>query len=91
MWVVGYCATFRVKEAVGLKRHTWGEITGNGHARKDWGAPAALAHVAPEVSAQSLGQGETPTGAPEGGFDAVEITDPVEREDPCAAFAKEEG
>jgi len=39
--VVGYCATFRVKEAVGLKRHTWGEITGNGYASRhdpqgDW-------------------------------------------------------
>lgn len=66
-------------------------ITGNGHARKDWGAPAALAHVASKVTVHSLGQGEAPTGAPEGGFDAVEITDPVDREDPCAAFAKEEG
>ncbi len=66
-------------------------ITGNGHARKDWGAPAALARVAPDVAVHSLGQGETPTGPPEGGFDAVEITAAVEREDPCAAFAVDGG
>lgn len=40
-YVVGYCATFRVSEAVGLKRHTWTEITGNGYASRhdpngDW-------------------------------------------------------
>ncbi|MFM1892471.1 MAG: hypothetical protein RLZ44_1548 [Pseudomonadota bacterium] len=39
--VVGYCATFRVSEAVGLKPHGWTEITGNGYASRhdphgDW-------------------------------------------------------
>jgi predicted amidohydrolase/GNAT superfamily N-acetyltransferase len=39
--VVGYCATFRISEAVGLKDHTWAEITGNGYASRhdpkgDW-------------------------------------------------------
>jgi predicted amidohydrolase/ribosomal protein S18 acetylase RimI-like enzyme len=39
--VVGYCATFRISEAVGLKPHTWAEITGNGYASRhdpngDW-------------------------------------------------------
>ncbi|MFZ0789853.1 MAG: GNAT family N-acetyltransferase [Chromatiaceae bacterium] len=39
--VVGHCATFRVSEAVGLKPHTWTEITGNGYASRhepqgDW-------------------------------------------------------
>ena len=39
--VVGYCATFRIEEAVGLKPHTWAEITGNGYASRhdphgDW-------------------------------------------------------
>ncbi|MCC1493951.1 ChaN family lipoprotein [Cognatishimia sp. F0-27] len=61
-------------------------ITGNGHARLDWGAPAALERAAPTLSMRSLGQGETPTGAPPGGFDVVEITAPVDRGDPCAAF-----
>jgi len=39
--VVGYCATFRIDEALGLKKHSWTEITGNGYAsrhnpRGDW-------------------------------------------------------
>ena len=39
--VVGYCATFRISEQIGLKSHTWTEITGNGYASRhdpngDW-------------------------------------------------------
>jgi predicted amidohydrolase/ribosomal protein S18 acetylase RimI-like enzyme len=39
--VVGYCATFRISEEVGLKPHSWAEITGNGYASRhdpegDW-------------------------------------------------------
>ncbi|WP_455376524.1 GNAT family N-acetyltransferase [Kaarinaea lacus] len=39
--VVGYCATFRISEKIGLKPHTWTEITGNGYASRhdpdgDW-------------------------------------------------------
>ena len=39
--VVGYCATFRISEALGLKSHSWTEITGNGYASRhdpdgDW-------------------------------------------------------
>lgn len=39
--LVGYCATFRIAEKVGLKPHTWHEITGNGYASRhdihgDW-------------------------------------------------------
>ena len=39
--VVGYCATFRIKESIGLKPHSWAEITGNGYASRhdpagDW-------------------------------------------------------
>lgn len=57
-------------------------ITGNGHARTDWGAPALL----PEgVTTLSLGQFEAASeeAAP---FDLWLVTAPVEREDPCAAF-----
>lgn len=61
-------------------------ITGNGHARTDWGAPAAVARVAPDVTQRALGQGEDDTGPPDGTFDAIEITAPVDRGDPCAAF-----
>jgi uncharacterized iron-regulated protein len=60
-------------------------ITGNGHARKDWGVPSYLARVVPEVAVFSLGQGEDGED-PEGGFDLVLDADSVEREDPCLAF-----
>ncbi|MCR8550768.1 ChaN family lipoprotein [Salipiger sp. P9] len=66
-------------------------ITGNGHARTDWGAPALIARAAPEVKVVSLGQGEAGKGAPDGSFDLVEETEGVEREDPCAAFQKTPG
>jgi uncharacterized iron-regulated protein len=60
-------------------------ITGNGHARRDWGIPAILAQAAPEVAVFTLGQFEAP---PEGAvtFDLWAISDPVARPDPCAAF-----
>ncbi|WP_226622116.1 ChaN family lipoprotein [Alloyangia pacifica] len=67
-------------------------ITGNGHARKDWGAPALLVRAAGEVSVAALGQGETADGeagqgAPDGGFDLVEQSPAAERDDPCEDFA----
>lgn len=60
-------------------------ITGNGHARRDWGIPAVLAQAAPDVTVFTLGQFEAP---PEGTvpFDLWAISDPVARPDPCAAF-----
>ncbi len=61
-------------------------ITGNGHARMDWGAPALLELARPGIHIAALGQGEESFGAPDGGFDAVEITPDVDRGDPCAAF-----
>ncbi len=61
-------------------------ITGNGHARRDWGAPALLGMARPGIAIASLGQGETSHGAPDGGFDLVEISADVDRGDPCAAF-----
>lgn len=60
-------------------------ITGNGHARKDWGVPSYLARVAPGVAVFALGQGED-GGQPDGGFDLVLDAAGVEREDPCLAF-----
>jgi len=60
-------------------------ITGNGHARRDWGVPAMLARARPEVSVFALGQGEAGV-TPDGSFDAVRFAAPVERPDPCAAF-----
>ncbi len=60
-------------------------ITGNGHARRDWGVPTVLERVRPGLRVFALGQGEAGV-APEGGFDAVRFAAPAERPDPCAAF-----
>lgn len=60
-------------------------ITGNGHARMDWGAPVYLMAAAPGLRVMSLGQGEE--GVPPSGlFDVVESAPEVDRGDPCAAF-----
>lgn len=58
--VVGYCATFRISEAVGLKPHTWAEITGNGYASRhdpdgDWLYGMEVC-VDPEYRGYRLGQ-----------------------------------
>ena len=60
-------------------------ITGNGHARADWGVPAILARAAPEVSVLSLGQFEGGDGPP---VDVALATDgpPGGRDDPCEGF-----
>lgn len=60
-------------------------ITGNGHARKDWGVPAALAAARPNTTVLSIGQGEEGE-APSGTYDRVFYSAPAERGDPCAAF-----
>lgn len=60
-------------------------ITGNGHARKDWGVPAFLARVRPGVTVYALGQGE-PGRAPTGIFDQTAESPAPERGDPCDAF-----
>ena len=60
-------------------------ITGNGHARIDWGIPALLAIARPELDVYSIGMLEAePVGAPP--YDQWFVTDPAPREDPCAAF-----
>ncbi|WP_235871847.1 ChaN family lipoprotein [Pelagimonas phthalicica] len=61
-------------------------ITGNGHARKDWGAPVYLAKRAPDLEIYALGQGEEGAVAPAGEFDEISYSPPAEREDPCNAF-----
>lgn len=60
-------------------------ITGNGHARRDWGVPAVLARVAPGLEILVIGQ--TEDGAPlPGGFDLILSSPAAERPDPCAAL-----
>jgi uncharacterized iron-regulated protein len=60
-------------------------ITGNGHARADWGVPALLKVAAPEVEVLALGQFEDAAEAAPP-FDLWLVTDPVDRPDPCAVF-----
>lgn len=60
-------------------------ITGNGHARADWGVPAMLAAGAPDLSVLVVGFIEAPAQA-EQPFDLWVVTKPAIREDPCLAF-----
>lgn len=60
-------------------------ITGNGHARADWGVPSLMARADPDVNMFALGQGEAGI-APAGQFDLVLDAPAVDRGDPCAAF-----
>lgn len=59
-------------------------IAGNGHADREWGVPAALAHAAPELSVYVIQQTEAPET--EVRADSVLVAAPVERPDPCLAF-----
>ncbi len=60
-------------------------ITGNGHARRDWGVPAFLSGRLPDVQIKVIGQ--TEENAPlEGGFDQVISAPAALRPDPCLAF-----
>lgn len=61
-------------------------ITGNGHARTDWGIPSYLERLQPDLTVFSLGQSEG--GMINGTFDAVIDSAPAEREDPCKTFEK---
>jgi uncharacterized iron-regulated protein len=63
-------------------------ITGNGHAREDWGAPALLRSYYGEgrdVDIRTLGQfeGVAPYDAP---FTRILAADPADRPDPCETF-----
>ena len=60
-------------------------ITGNGHARTDWGAPHYVSKAAPGVRVFALGQGEAGK-PPEGDFAAVVDGPAVDRGDPCEAL-----
>jgi hypothetical protein len=60
-------------------------ITGNGHARADWGVPRMIAAAAPETRVLTIGQFEE-AAEPDPPFDLWIVTEAVERGDPCAAF-----
>lgn len=62
-------------------------ITGNGHARSDWGMGSYIARAAPDRTVMAVGQSED--GAPlQGSFDLILDSPSVERDDPCAVFLK---
>ncbi len=61
-------------------------ITGNGHARRDWGIPVYLDRVRPGLRILAVGQSER--GAIDGAFDVVLDSPPAPRADPCAAFER---
>ena len=73
------------REAVGAGDGPVAVITGNGHARADSGVPALLAHLAPDLTVWSLGQFEAEPDA-DAPFDAVNVTAPVDRPDPCLSL-----
>ncbi|WP_321831075.1 ChaN family lipoprotein [Thalassovita sp.] len=60
-------------------------ITGNGHARSDWGATALIRQLDAEVKVIALGQSEDGQ-TPDGGFDLIIDSPGVDRGDPCDAF-----
>ncbi len=60
-------------------------ITGNGHARRDWGMPTVLSVARRGIDFVVLGQTEDDSPL-EGGFDEVISAASVDRPDPCAAF-----
>lgn len=75
------------REVIAALKETGGPvavITGNGHARRDWGIPVYLDRVQSGLKVFSLGQSEG--HAVSGAFDAVLDSEPAERDDPCKAF-----
>lgn len=76
--------------AITAHRETGGPvvvITGTGHARTDWGMPAALGMAAPGLAVLSVGQYEVPASGPLP-HDLWLITAATQRPDPCAAFGQ---
>ncbi|MEM6940053.1 MAG: ChaN family lipoprotein [Pseudomonadota bacterium] len=61
-------------------------ITGNGHARRDWGMPVKLAAAAPDARVLSIGFVEAPAPADDPRYDITIVTAAAERGDPCDAF-----
>lgn len=63
-------------------------ITGNGHAREDWGIPRALRVAAPDLAVLSLGQLEAGGDAAGAPYSVWVTTPAAARDDPCAVFRK---
>lgn len=63
-------------------------ITGNGHARRDWGMPHLIGLAAPDVEVFAVGFVEAPNPLDDARFDVTLVTDPAPRGDPCAALTQ---
>jgi len=64
-------------------------ITGNGHARMDWGVPLYLDRVRPDLDVTSVGQGERQE-PPEGIYSwTLNGAPSPDRGDPCAVFRQD--
>ena len=67
-------------------------LAGNGHVRKDYGVPQALAALTPALKLTAVGFYEADTPREElvkslrGRYDIVWISEPAERSDPCENF-----
>jgi uncharacterized iron-regulated protein len=67
-------------------------LAGNGHVRKDYGVPQALAALTPALKLAAVGFYEADTPREElvkslrGRYDIVWISEPAERSDPCENF-----
>ncbi|MEM8653944.1 MAG: ChaN family lipoprotein [Pseudomonadota bacterium] len=63
-------------------------ITGNGHARMDWGVPLYLRRARPDLEVTSVGQGERQE-PPDGVFSwTLNGAPSPDRSDPCAVFTQ---
>lgn len=61
-------------------------ITGNGHARRDWGMPFVIGQAAPDVQVHAVGLTDG-AGSADDPYDTTFASAGFERPDPCAAFA----
>lgn len=66
-------------------------LTGNGHARTDWGVPAALRVAAPDAIVDAIVQTSDEATAPPADLVVLSDPPPKPRPDPCAAFATSDG
>jgi hypothetical protein len=76
------------RAALGAFEETGGPvvvITGNGHARADWGVPRMIRAADPAVRVLTIGQFEDAAEAAPP-FDLWLVTEAAERGDPCEAF-----
>lgn len=83
-------AVIRARDATADQSGSIVVITGNGHAREDWGVPRYLARVWPEANLLTIGQTEEDPNNIDGVFDHVLVAHTVARGDPCEAFRKTE-